>query len=47
MITAALRLVETGLSPTAAPRQLRLGRSAIYREVSRAGIERVSPARSA
>jgi DNA invertase Pin-like site-specific DNA recombinase len=42
-ITAALKLVQSGLSPAAAARQLRLGRSTIYREVSRAGIERVSP----
>jgi DNA invertase Pin-like site-specific DNA recombinase len=41
-ITAALRLVESGLSPAAAARQLRLGRSTIYREVRRAGIERAS-----
>ena len=46
-ITAALRLVESGLSPAAAARQLRLGRSTIYREVSRAGIERVLPSRGA
>jgi DNA invertase Pin-like site-specific DNA recombinase len=47
-ITAALKLVESGLSPAAAARQLRLGRSTIYREVSRAGIERASsPSRGA
>lgn len=46
-ITAALKLVESGLSPAAAARQLRLGRSTIYREVSRAGIERASPPRGA
>jgi DNA invertase Pin-like site-specific DNA recombinase len=46
-ITAALKLVESGLSPAAAARQLRVGRSTIYREVSRAGIERASPARGA
>jgi DNA invertase Pin-like site-specific DNA recombinase len=44
-ITAALKLVEAGLSPAAAARQLRLGRSTIYREVSRAGIERVAQSR--
>src|ERR1700722_7082975 len=42
-IMAALKLVESGLSPAAAARQLRLGRSTIYREVNRAGIERASP----
>jgi DNA invertase Pin-like site-specific DNA recombinase len=42
-VTAALRLVESGLSPAAAARQLRLGRSTIYREVSRACIERTLP----
>lgn len=46
-ITAALKLVESGLSPAAAARQLRLGRSTIYREVSRAGIERAAPFRGA
>jgi len=39
-ITAALKLVAAGLSPTAAARQLGLGRSTVYREVSRAGIQR-------
>ena len=39
-IAAALKLVTAGLSPTAAARQLGLGRSTIYREVSRAGIQR-------
>jgi transcriptional regulator of acetoin/glycerol metabolism len=29
-----------GLSPTMAARQLGLGRSTVYREVSRAGIQR-------
>jgi Resolvase, N terminal domain len=37
---AALSLVKAGLSPTAAPKQLGLGRSTVYREVNRAGIER-------
>lgn len=36
-VTAALKLVAAGLSPTAAARQLGLGRSTVYREVSRAG----------
>ncbi|HJU19276.1 MAG TPA: recombinase family protein [Stellaceae bacterium] len=39
-IAAALSLVKSGLSPTAAARQLGLGRSTVYREVSRAGIAR-------
>ena len=37
---AALKLVAAALSPTAAARQLGLGRSTVYREVSRAGLER-------
>jgi transcriptional regulator of acetoin/glycerol metabolism len=32
--------VKAGLSPTAAARQLGLGRSTVYREVGRADIER-------
>ncbi len=39
-INAALKLVAAGLSPTAAARQLGLGRSTVYREVSRAGVQR-------
>jgi DNA invertase Pin-like site-specific DNA recombinase len=39
-INAALKLVAAGLSPTAAARQLGLGRSTVYREVSRAGLSR-------
>jgi DNA invertase Pin-like site-specific DNA recombinase len=39
-ITAALKLVAAGLSPTAAARQLGLGRSTVYREISRAGLQR-------
>ena len=39
-ITASLKLVSAGLSPTEAARQLCLGRSTVYREVSRAGIRR-------
>jgi DNA invertase Pin-like site-specific DNA recombinase len=39
-IAAALELVKAGLSPTVAARQLGLGRSTVYREVSRAGIAR-------
>ena len=38
-IAAAIKLVKAGLSPTAAARQLGLGRSTVYREVNRAGIE--------
>jgi DNA invertase Pin-like site-specific DNA recombinase len=40
-ITSALSLVKSGLSPTAAAKQLGLGRSTVYRELSRAGIERM------
>jgi len=36
-IAAALKLVAAGLSPTAAVRQLGLGRSTVYREVNRSG----------
>jgi DNA invertase Pin-like site-specific DNA recombinase len=39
-ITASLKLVAAGLSPTEAARQLSLGCSTVYREVSRAGIRR-------
>ena len=39
-IAAALKLVAAGLSPTAAARQLGLGRSTVYREVYRAGTQR-------
>ncbi len=42
-IAAAIKLVKAGLSPTAAARQLGLGRSTVYREVNRAGIERLPP----
>ena len=37
---AALKLVEAGLSPTVAAKQLGLGRSTVYRELSLAGIQR-------
>jgi DNA invertase Pin-like site-specific DNA recombinase len=40
-IAAALKLVKAGLSPTAAAKQLGLGRSTVYREISRAGIDRL------
>jgi DNA invertase Pin-like site-specific DNA recombinase len=39
-IAAALELVKAGLSATVAARQLGLGRSTVYREISRAGIAR-------
>lgn len=40
-IAAALKLVQAGLSPTAAANQVGLGRSTVYRELNRAGIERL------
>jgi len=40
-IAAALKLVDAGLSPTAAAKQVGLGRSTVYREVNRAGTERL------
>jgi hypothetical protein len=42
-IAAALSLVKAGLSPTAVAKQLGLGRLTVYRELSRAGIERMAP----
>jgi DNA invertase Pin-like site-specific DNA recombinase len=39
-VAAALKLVEAGLSPTVAARQLRLGRSTVYREVKLDGVRR-------
>lgn len=39
-VGAALKLVEAGLSPTKAAKQLGLGRSTVYRELSLAGIRR-------
>ena len=39
-VAAALKLVAAGLSPTGVARQLGLGRSTVYREVSRAGLRR-------
>lgn len=41
-VAAALKLVAAGLSPTAAARQLGLGRSTVYREIGRAGLERAT-----
>jgi DNA invertase Pin-like site-specific DNA recombinase len=40
---AALTLVAAGLSPTAAAKQLGLGRSTVYRELRRAGAARLTP----
>jgi DNA invertase Pin-like site-specific DNA recombinase len=40
---AALKLVVAGLSPTAAARQVGLGRSTVYRELRRAGADRLTP----
>jgi DNA invertase Pin-like site-specific DNA recombinase len=45
-ITAALKLVQAGLSPTAAARQVGLGRSTGYRKLGRAGSERHLPSAS-
>jgi DNA invertase Pin-like site-specific DNA recombinase len=39
---AALKLVGAGLSPTAAARQVGLGRSTVYRELRRAGADRLT-----
>ena len=39
-VAAALKLVASGLSLTAVARQLGLGRSTVYREVSRASIQK-------
>jgi DNA invertase Pin-like site-specific DNA recombinase len=39
-IAAAVKLVAAGLTPTDTARQLGLGRSTVYREVRRAGIQR-------
>ena len=39
-VAAALRLVQAGLSPTAAARQVGLGRATMYREVAQAGVRR-------
>lgn len=39
-VKAALKLVEAGLSPTEAAKQLGLGRSTVYREMSLAGLQR-------
>jgi DNA invertase Pin-like site-specific DNA recombinase len=39
-VRAALKLVETGLSPSEAARQLGLGRSTVYREMGLSGVRR-------
>jgi DNA invertase Pin-like site-specific DNA recombinase len=39
-ISAALKLVSAGLSPTNAARQIGLGRSTVYREIRRTGLQR-------
>jgi DNA invertase Pin-like site-specific DNA recombinase len=39
-VLAALKLVEGGLSPSAVAKQLSLGRSTVYREMSLAGVRR-------
>src|SRR3954449_8624857 len=39
-LQAAMTLIQNGMSPTKAARQVGLGRSTIYREVSRAGLQR-------
>jgi DNA invertase Pin-like site-specific DNA recombinase len=39
-IGAALKLVSAGLSPTNAAHQIGLGRSTVYREIKRAGLQR-------
>lgn len=41
-VASALKLVQAGLSPTAAARQLGLGRSTVYREMSAVGMRRSS-----
>lgn len=39
---AALKLVESGMSPTEAARQLGLGRATVYREMALAGMRRAA-----
>ena len=39
-ISAALKLVAAGLSPTNAAHQVGLGRSTVYREIKRTGLQR-------
>ena len=46
-ISAALKLVAAGLSPTNAAHQIGLGRSTVYREIRRTGLQRaLEPASS-
>ncbi len=40
-VAAALKLVEAGLSPTEAAKQVGLGRSSVYREMARTGTRRI------
>ena len=40
--SAALKLVEAGVSPTEAARQLGLGRATVYREMALAGVRRTA-----
>ena len=40
--TAALKLVESGMSPTEAARQLGLGRATVYREMALVGLRRTA-----
>jgi IS30 family transposase len=39
-ISAALKLVAAGLSPTNAAHQVGLGHSTVYREIKRTGLQR-------
>src|SRR3546814_18511469 len=39
-VHAAIKLVEASISPTEAARQLGIGRSTLYREMRRLGVER-------
>jgi transcriptional regulator of acetoin/glycerol metabolism len=41
-VEAAIKLVESKMSPSEAARQLGLGRSTVYREIRRLGISRQS-----
>lgn len=39
-VEAAIKLVESSISPTEAAKQLGLGRSTVYREMRRLGVQR-------
>ena len=39
-VAAAVKLVEAGLSPTAAAREVGLGRATVYREMAHSGVRR-------